>query len=127
MIKDDQNQLTKSLSIETLGLVDGTVSKHIIDEALSQAIKDCSSRPGVKKARVVTIKVEIKPACVDSGHMDGFDVNVQTQTAIPPVSTKPEFLRVDYSNNSIEARFTSGDRNTIDMFDESDQKGSKND
>ena len=56
------------LSLESIKEVQGGVALEMFQDALHHAVKDCIDRPGDKRARKVTMQMNITPVAVTNGN-----------------------------------------------------------
>lgn len=96
----------ETLTLATLGkLDDGTVGA-VVDDAITQALKDCEERPGLDGVRKLTIEVAFKPV-LDSRSfaLKGVDIATKFKLAVPPQTARDQYLQtsVDTSKGVVEA------------------------
>lgn len=86
------------LTHDTIGNLQGGAIGEVINEAINKAMKDCEDRPGLDKARTVTVKVSFRP--MQNKGLDGartfntVAVSPAVTVSTPPQAAGAEFLAV---------------------------------
>lgn len=60
--------------ISKIGDLDGGRVLEAISQAIERAVHDCEDRPGLKKARKVTLEMSLTPIQDDDGTMESIDL-----------------------------------------------------
>lgn len=66
-----------------LGDLDGGRVLEAINQALERAVFDCDDRPGVNKARTVTLKIGLTPVVSDRGDMESVHMSFSVGESRP--------------------------------------------
>lgn len=74
-------------SLKTLMALDGGRVVEAWDQAVKRCVSDCEDRPGVKKARKVTLELHLEPIC-EQGSLDSVDGNFKVTDSAPKRETK---------------------------------------
>jgi hypothetical protein len=86
------------LNHETIGELQGGGIGHAIDQAIGEALRDCTNRPGLGNARKVVIELAFKPGSSgleDSGlGLSTIGLLAQVKTNFPSRAGVEEFLGV---------------------------------
>lgn len=86
------------LNHETIGELQGGGIGYAIDQALNEAMRDCENRPGLTKARTVTVTVELAPAsgALQDGanNLTTVDIKAKVKVAVPVRAGGSDFLTV---------------------------------
>lgn len=61
--------------ISKIGDLDGGRVLEAITQAIERAVHDCEDRPGVSKARNVTLTMSVSPVIDDDGTMESIDLS----------------------------------------------------
>ena len=86
-------QSGKPLTLATLGSLQDNMFGRAVDEGLRQCFVDCDDRPGLNKARRVTVTVDVYPDEEASGMSGSAQVVVaNTKVTLPPAKTRKERL-----------------------------------
>lgn len=97
------------LSLETLGQLDeGTVSA-VVDAAIADMLKDCDDRPGLTKARKLTLEVSFVPVVDErSFALRGVDISTTVKSSVPAQTIRELYLQttLDTSVNQLQANFS---------------------
>lgn len=97
------------LSLETLGqLDDGTVSA-VVDAAIADMLKDCDDRPGLTKARKLTLEVSFLPVVDERSFVfKGVDISTTVKASVPAQTIREQYLQttLDTSVNQLQANFS---------------------
>lgn len=83
------------LKLSTLGRLQGGAFGPAVDAELEKALADCDSRPGLDKARRVTITLEIRPAgsaTEGNGALNTLEIRAAARAVLPPQVTRHEYL-----------------------------------
>ena len=73
-----------ALSVEGLKALDNGLIAKLLDEEMKRAVKDCQDRPGDKKSRVVTLKINISPFDVaGGGDLEGCYTSFDVDSTMP--------------------------------------------
>lgn len=83
------------LNLNNLGQLRNGKVKLAADEAMRQAIMDCSNRPNIKKARIVTLELKIEPISSDGTFLENVDIQFAAKVKVPPLSLASDILNVD--------------------------------
>lgn len=82
----------------SIGELQGGGIGYAIDQAIAEAITDCQRRPGLTKARKVTIQIDLTP---QSSSLDttgpglkAVGIKAGVKTSMPPRAGEEEFLAV---------------------------------
>ncbi len=109
----------QSLSASTLHTLDDGMVGRVVDAAIQEALRDCEDRPGLNKARKVTIQLEVTPLQDKRSHaLRGVNTTVQVKATVPATGTRTEFLYTshDTSAGKVDAALPSAHQDS--MFDE---------
>jgi hypothetical protein len=88
------------LTLITLGNLQGGAFGPVVDQAISDVLKDCDDRPSLEKARKVVIEIEFVPAADDGVRALGaVAVEASVKKSIPAQKTRTEFLGVNVVDN----------------------------
>lgn len=75
-----------------LAHIDGGRVRVGLDEAIRRAYSDCEDRPGLKKARKVTLEITITPE-IEGENLDSCTVEFDVKERIPARSSKSYNMR----------------------------------
>lgn len=81
---------------ESLARLDGGRLRVGLDLALKRLVDDCADRPGLKKARRVTLEIEILPVMEGGGELDSVIVEFGIKERIPARSSKAYNMRAGH-------------------------------
>jgi hypothetical protein len=116
-------KVKQNLSLATLGqLDDGTVGA-VVDAAIADILKDCDDRPGLKKARRVTLEVSFEPVVDERSFvLKGVDVSAQVKLSVPAQTMREQYLQtsLDTAVNRLEAHLP--DAHQDSMFTETKER-----
>ena len=73
----------QKFDLATLTELDGARIRTAFDQAIERLTEDCKDRPGVKKARTVTLTVSLVPLANDDGDLDTVDVDFKFKESMP--------------------------------------------
>ncbi len=84
----------EKLTLATLGqLDDGTVGA-VVNAAITDALKDCDDRPGLKKARKITLEVSFEPVVDERSFvLKGVDIDTKVKLTVPAQELREQYLR----------------------------------
>ncbi|OLV20179.1 hypothetical protein [Deinococcus marmoris] len=86
------------LTHDTIGELEAGGIGYAINAAIEEMMADCSRRPGLEKARTVTITLKFKPraSTLDQGRagLNSVGVLADVKTSSPPRASSGEFLNV---------------------------------
>ena len=111
----------QTLSAATLHRLDDGLVGKVIDEALQKILTDCEDRPGLGKARKVTVEIELKPELDErSNALRGVDSTVVVKASIPATGTRTEFLYTSYdtSGKKVDAALPNSHQDGINFDSE---------
>jgi hypothetical protein len=92
------------LNSKTIGDLQGGGIGYAIDQAIGEAMRDCENRPGMNKARLVTVQIALTPA--GGALQDGANslgtvgVKAQVKVAVPNRVGDTDFLSVASGANT---------------------------
>jgi hypothetical protein len=90
MAKDRKSSQLHQLSLESLAKMDGGKVGAAFELALKRALLDCEDRPGVTKARVITLQVGVIPlAAADDDICDTVRFQCVVTDSVPKRQTRP--------------------------------------
>lgn len=78
----------QQLSLESLKNLDDGRIKAALDQELRHVITDCGDRPGDKRARTVTLQIELKPITDEINELERVDVTMQVTSKTPTRKSK---------------------------------------
>ena len=78
----------QQLTLETLGQIDGGKGLAVFQRHLARAAADCEDRPNDKKARRVTLVVDIIPVPEDDGTCNEVGFQISSTSRVPEHKTK---------------------------------------
>lgn len=84
--------MNEEFNLSTLGELDDGYARRLIDRAIAKAVDDIGDRPGVPKARRVTVHIDLVPNTADSGHLTGVLATVH----VPPVKVPGQKVEHQY-------------------------------
>ena len=73
----------KHLNFEALSEIDDGRIKEAWEQAAKRARDDCADRPGVLKARKVTLTMTLTPVSASDGSLDTVDVQFEIDDSLP--------------------------------------------
>ena len=85
--------MKKELSWQSLGEINEGTLGMAIDLALAEVLKDCNERPGLGKAREVSIKLKLLPQSVQNP-FDVVSISAEITKKLPGRSTLVENLSI---------------------------------
>ena len=80
--------MLKTLTLESLAEIDNGKASLAFARHLQRAAEDCYDRPSDGKARVITLKVEVKPVTDDKGLCEEGKVQIKAASTVPSHQTK---------------------------------------
>lgn len=88
-----------ALTHQSIGELEQGAIGHAINKLLAELMADCRNRPGLEKARTLTITVKVTPKSNDSldlggGGLAGVAVSASAKHSVPPQSGGVEILSV---------------------------------
>src|SRR5690349_2506428 len=83
----------RTLTLETIGELAGGQAKATINAALRSALRDIEDRGADKKARKVTVEIELKKIG------DSVSATVKAKTTVPPYQTDPTIGELAVESN----------------------------
>jgi hypothetical protein len=102
---------------KALAVIDGGRIAEAINQELRKAALDCDDRPGDKRARKVTLQLEIVPKVDDRGNCDSVDVTAQVKAIHP--SRKSQKFDMSLRKNGVlafnEESLDNADQRTLDL------------
>lgn len=72
----------EKFDLATLATIDQGRLKEAFDQAFARLVEDCKDRPELKKARKLTLTVEVEPR-TEQGSLDSVDVSFAFKEVIP--------------------------------------------
>jgi hypothetical protein len=84
--------MLKTFSLQELESLDGGKAVRALDAHIKRAALDCYDRPGDKKARKVTLEIELVPAMDAEGNCDEVHAKIRAASTVPKHVTKPYSL-----------------------------------
>ena len=85
----------RRLEFPTLAELDGGRLREAFDQALARLHSDLEDRPGLASARRLTLQLELKPVCDETGKLDSVDIGFQLDERIPRRKSKTYNARHD--------------------------------
>ena len=81
-------QALEKFQLSAIAVMDGGRIDVAFDQALARVVADCEDRPGEKKARTVTLQLEVVPVLDESGVCDDVKVQMFINEGIPKRKTR---------------------------------------
>lgn len=78
----------KQFSFAELATMDGGRIGLAVDRAIRRAAEDCEDLPGEKKARKITIQIDLTPDLDQDGICDSVSARVQIKETLPTRKTR---------------------------------------
>jgi hypothetical protein len=78
----------KQFGFSELAELDGGRVRIAMDQLLKMAALDCEDRPGEKKARKLTLQLELKPVLDQDGMCEDVKCTVQMKSSLPTRKTR---------------------------------------
>lgn len=98
--KTGQGPKKEKLDLSTLGRLANGVSAAVINAAIRAALRDTEDRGSDKKARKVTIEIEMKKLNDES-----ITAAVKAKTTLPPYLTEPTIAHLKIDGEKVDAEF----------------------
>lgn len=73
----------EKFDLGSLTTIDGGRIREAFEQALKRCRDDCHDRPGVAKARKITLSATLAPVCAPDGSMDSCDVQFEIDDSLP--------------------------------------------
>lgn len=78
----------EKFDLSKINSIDDGRIKAALEQQLARCEADCKDRPMLKKARKVTLQVEMRPLPDGGAELDSVDVAFQIKAVIPPQDSK---------------------------------------
>lgn len=102
-------------NLENLGKLDGGRVAIAWQQALERIAADCSDRPGVGKARKLSLELDVKPDCDENGFCDTISVAFSVKESMPSRQSKPYELGVRQKAGKFQMVFSELSEDDVDQ------------
>lgn len=89
------------LQLETLPGYDGGSVAVLLNRALRDAYIDLDDRPGLKKNRTITLKIDIKPRDVEGNDLETVECSMAVKLALPNREARVNILANDRKSSGL--------------------------
>lgn len=102
--------------IDKIRDLDGGIPAATIDNAVRSAVKDCVSRPRLKKARKVTISLLVVPEDDEDGMRRDVQIFADCSVSLPKAKSQPTKMRPNHDGKLLfnPASPSAPDQGTLD-------------
>lgn len=109
------------LTLETLKDLDDGRPAIAFEDAVAQAVNDCTDRPGNTKARTIALELKLRPEPNEEGQCDAVSADMAVKTSLPDRTTKTYSLGLNRKGHLIFSS-TSPDNINQATFEDVDPK-----
>jgi hypothetical protein len=118
-LKDKGEEMKKQLTIETMGQLDDGAVGVVVNQLITDILKDCEERPGLDKKRKLTLELTVTPV-LDKVRpvLKGVDIDTSVKATIPSQALRTAYCQANLQTATGKVEALLPDAYQDSIFDE---------